>query len=197
MVKGTQMQRFAAVWKASPRTLLGALLMLVVAAGLAVGSGASFTSQTASPGNMITAGALTIDNDKRNDGTEGAIFHADNMKPGDSTSGVVTVSNTGTVDGAFTLAMAAPTASGTGADLSGRLHLQVEELGSGSGVVATPIADTTISAVGTTPVSLGTWSGGSSHRYRFTVTWPSGLSGDNAYMSSGLSMDFTWSATQA
>ena len=167
------MQRFAAVWTASPRKLMGALLMLAIAGGLAVGSGASFTSQTASPGNMITAGALTANNDKKNNGVEGAIFHADNMKPGDTVTGTVTVSNTGNVDGDF------------------------EALDSSDNVTATPIDDTVISSVGTSPVSLGTWTGNSNHKYRFTVKWPTGLTGDNAYMSSGVSMDFTWSATQA
>jgi spore coat-associated protein N len=191
------MQRFAAVWVASPRKLMGALLMLVVAAGLAVGSGASFTSQSASPGNMITAGALTVNNDKKDNGTEAAILHADNMKPGDTVTGTVTVSNTGNVDGDFGLSMAAPSLSGTGSDLSDRLHLKVEALDASDNVTGTPISETVISGVGTSPVSLGTWAGNTNHKYRFTVTWPTGLTGDNAYMSSGVSMDFTWSATQA
>jgi spore coat-associated protein N len=190
------MQRFAAVWVASPRKLMGALLMLLVAGGLAVGSGASFTSQTASPGNLITAGALTANNDKKHNGTEGAIFHADNMKPGDTVTGTVTVSNTGNVDGDFSLAMAAPTLSGTGSNLSNRLHLKVEALDSSNAVTATPI-DTVIASVGPDPFALGTWAGNTSHKYRFTVTWPTGLTDDNDYMSSGVSMDFTWSATQA
>ncbi len=187
------MQRFAAVWVASPRKLMGALLMLLVAGGLAVGSGASFTSQTASPGNMITAGALTVNNDKKNNGVEGAIFHADNMKPGDTVTGTVTVSNTGNVPGVFSLDMAAPTVTGT--DLSSRLKLKVDELDSSNVVTGTPLPATLISGVGTT--ALGTWAGNTSHTYRFTVTWPTGLANDNDYQSSGLSMDFTWSATQA
>jgi hypothetical protein len=119
------------------------------------------------------------------------------MKPGDTVTGTVTVSNTGNVDGDFNLSMAAPSLSGTGSDLSSRLHLKVEALDSSDVVTATPIAETLISSVGTSPVSLGTWVGNSNHKYRFTVTWPTGLTGDNAYMSSGVSMDFTWSATQA
>jgi spore coat-associated protein N len=189
------MQRFAAVWHASPRKLMGALLMLVVAGGFAVGSGASFTSQSASPGNMITAGALTVNNDKKNDGTQGAIFHADNMKPGDTVTGTVTVSNTGDVPGVFDLGMAAPTPSGPGSDLSDRLELEVQELDSSNAVTGTPLPSTLVSGVGTT--ALGTWAGNTSHTYRFTVTWPTGLTGDNAYQSSGLSLDFAWSATQA
>jgi hypothetical protein len=189
------MQRFAAVWHASPRTLMGAMLMLVVAAGLAVGSGASFTSQSASPGNMITAGALTVNNDKKANGVEGAILTAGNMKPGDTVTGTVTVSNTGDVPGAFRLDMDAPAAGGPGSDLSDRLKLKVEELDSGNAVTATPLAATTVSGVGSTP--LGTWAGNSSHRYRFTVTWPTGLADDNDFQSSTLSLDFTWSATQA
>ena len=77
------------------------------------------------------------------------------MKPGDTVTGTVTVSNTGNVDGVFSLAMAAPSLSGTGSDLSSRLHLKVEELDSGNAVTGTPLADTLISGVGTSPVRSG------------------------------------------
>jgi spore coat-associated protein N len=183
------MQRFAAVWHASPRTLAGALAMLVVAGALAVGSGASFTSQSASPGNMITAGALTVSTDK------GAIFHAANLQPGDTVTGTVTVSNTGDVPGVFSLGMASPALSGTGSSLAGRLQLTVDELDPGNGVTATPLPATLVADVGT--AALGTWAGHTSRTYRFSLAWPAGLAGDNAYESSGLSLDFTWNATQA
>jgi spore coat-associated protein N len=189
------MQRLGAVWHASPRKLMGALLMLLLAAGMAVGSGASFTSSTASPGNVIATGALAVNNDRKSNGIEGAILTVANVKPGDAVTGTVTVSNTGTVPGVFDVSMGAPVTGGSGANLADRLKLRIQSLDGSGTVTGTVLADTLISAVTTTP--LGTWAGNSNHSYRCTVIWPSGLSGDNAYQASTLTLDFTWSTTQA
>ena len=43
-VKGPSMQRFAAVWHASPQKMVGVLFALLLAAMMAVGSGAAWTS---------------------------------------------------------------------------------------------------------------------------------------------------------
>ena len=57
-VKGPSMQRFAAVWHASPQKMVGILFALLLAAMMAVGSGANFNSTSANPGNVVTAGNL-------------------------------------------------------------------------------------------------------------------------------------------
>ena len=57
-VKGPSMQRFAAVWHASPQKMVGVLFALLLAAMMAVGSGANFNSTSANPGNVVTAGNL-------------------------------------------------------------------------------------------------------------------------------------------
>jgi spore coat-associated protein N len=190
------MQRFAAVWHASPRKLMGALLLLLLAAGMAVGSGASFTAQSASPGNMVTAGSLSIDNDHEG-GSEGAIFTINNLRPGQSDFGYVTVKNTGTVPGAFNLGLTGKTAGGAGADLSNRLHLKVEEVNpSTNAVTGTVFSDAVVNTMGTTN-ALGTWNGGDTHKYKFTVAWPSGLSADDAYQGSTLQLDFRWDAVSS
>ena len=51
--------------RANPRRLLAALATILVAVGVTVASGASFTATTANPSNIFTAGTLTMSNDKR------------------------------------------------------------------------------------------------------------------------------------
>jgi spore coat-associated protein N len=189
------MQRFAAVWHASPRKLAGALAVLLLSAGMAVGSGASFTAQSASPGNLVTAGALTIDNDKGG-GAEGAIFSAANMKPGDTVTGTVTVSNTGNVAGDFSLALSSITAGGAGANLSGRLNLKVEQT-AGAGSPQT-VYDGVVSGYGAAKtLPPASWASAATRTYQFTVTWPTGQPNDNGYQGSTLTLDFDWSAVQS
>jgi len=191
------MQRFAAVWHASPRKLMGVLLLLLLAAGMAVGSGASFTAESASPGNMVAAGSLAIDNDKKNDGVQTAIFDIANMAPGQSDGGYVTVENTGTVPGGFNLALDPPVAGGAGSNLSPRLQLTVQEVDqTTNAVVGTPFPIAAVNTMGATN-PLGTWAAGEKHKYKFTVTWPTGLSGDDAFQGSTLKLDFKWNAVSA
>src|SRR5688572_12785 len=94
------MQRFAAVWHASPQKLVGALFALLLAATMAVGSGANFNSTSANPGNVVTAGNLAHDNSKAG----AAVLTADKLRPGQSQSGTVTITNTGDIDGVFSIA---------------------------------------------------------------------------------------------
>ena len=73
------------------------LTVLVLAAAALVASSASFTASSANPGNMFTAGTLTMSNSKANT----AVVTAAQMMPGQTTSGGVTVTNTGDVSGDF------------------------------------------------------------------------------------------------
>src|ERR1044072_1659075 len=91
------MQRFAAVWHASPQKLVGVLFALLLAAMMAVGSGANFNSVSANPGNVVTAGNLKHTN-------TGALLTVDKIKPGETKSaGSVTIKNTGDIDGLFSV----------------------------------------------------------------------------------------------
>ena len=71
------MQRFAAVWHASPQKMVGVLFALLLAAMMAVGSGANFNSTSANLGNMVTAGNLKHTN-------TGALLTIDKIKPGET-----------------------------------------------------------------------------------------------------------------
>ena len=68
------------VLRANPRRLLAALATILVAVGVTVASGATFTAQTANAANTFTAGSLSMYNSK----APGAILTASGMKPGDA-----------------------------------------------------------------------------------------------------------------
>src|SRR4051812_35723464 len=74
-----------------PKRTLGTLALGLCALGVAVGSGADFSAQTANPSNTFSAGSLTMDNSK----SGAAIFQADNLSPGGTArTGVVDIKNT-------------------------------------------------------------------------------------------------------
>ena len=168
------------------KRLLIALALLLIAAAVAVGSTAVFTSSSANPGNAFTAGTLEVS------GSNGAILTADKMVPGDSENGSVTIENTGDVSGAFSLTgeitadQAGPQAGA--APLSQALQLRITE--GATSVYNGPYDD----FPGQAPVDLGSWGGGDSHTYDFTVTFPEGGQSDNQFQGGSTTMKFTWDA---
>ena len=184
-----------AVLARNPRKSLAALAALLVAGAVAVGSGANFTSQSANPGNVFTAGTLTHSNS--NSGA--AILTASAMKPGSTATGTVTIANTGSVPGTFSLAESNPahTDGPNGGNLLGNLNLTVTDVTPGS----TAAQVYTGKLNGLSPTSLGTWRPSASHTYQFVVSFPDGgqpataTTGDNAYQGSSASVEFDWSAT--
>jgi hypothetical protein len=168
------------------KRLLLALGLLLVAAAVAVGSTAVFTSSSANPGNAFTAGTLEVSGDN------GAILTADKMVPGQSVNGSATIENTGDVSGAFSLtgeitADAAGPQAGA-APLSEALQLTITE---GATTVYSGAYD---AFPGQSPVDLGSWGGGDSHTYDFTVTFPEGGPSDNQFQGGSTAMKFTWDA---
>ncbi len=65
------------------RRTVVALATVLASVGVAVGSGASFSSQTANPANTFSSGTLVQSNSK----SGLAILTGANMKPGDSQDG--------------------------------------------------------------------------------------------------------------
>lgn len=179
------MQRFAAVWHASPQKLVGALFALLLAATMAVGSGANFNSTSANPGNVVTAGNLVHVNGK--DGA--ALLTVDKLRPGQSDSGTVTISNTGDIDGVFSIAKTVVTDStAPGNPFAAKLRLKVEDTTAGS-----TLYDGALSAMGT--LAAGTLAPAAAHSYKFTVTFPSGTPAqDNPFKGASLAVDFAWEA---
>jgi hypothetical protein len=194
------MQRIAAVWHVSPQRLVGVLFALLLAAGMAVGSGANFTTSSSNVGNMVTAGKLSLSNSKA-----GAIFNVSPMRPDDpAQTGTVTLSNTGDGPGAVTLTLSSlvdTNAANPGSLLSTKLNVKVDEMDSTFTSVVGTKYNGLASAFPGAGVALGTWqpSGASqTHYYRFSVTWPgTGSGGDNPFQGATSRMDFDWSAVQA
>ena len=180
--------------RANPRRLLAALATILVAVGVTVASGATFTAQTANAGNVFTAGALTMSNDK----APGAILTASGMKPGDATTnatGTVVIKNTGNLTGAFTLTRSSLTNSDGTNPLAGKLNTTITDCGADQDCATA--GDNSVKYNGllsamSTPISLGNWAGAEQHTYRFVVSLDS--TADNNYQGDNAVAGFTWDA---
>ena len=190
-VKGPSMQRFAAVWHASPQKMVGILFALLLAAMMAVGSGANFNSTSANPGNVVTAGNLLHTNSK----SGSPILTADKLKPGESRSGNVTITNTGDIDGVFSVARTI-TNDSTGAltpsnPFAAHLNLKIENLTAGGPALYDGLLSAMNSAVGSDVIAPTV-----ANTYRFTVTFVDGGTGgaDNAFKQATVTARFDWEA---
>jgi hypothetical protein len=175
-----------------PKRTLAALASLSLAAVVAIGSGASFTSASANPSNTFSAGNLAQTNSKA-----GAILTATKMVPGGSANGTVTITNSGDVAGTFTLSKSSlsDTPGPNGGTMSTMLDLTVED------VTGPPVTVWT-GKVGAMPSqSLGSFAVGEARTYKFTVSFPDGgtppsdTTGDNAYKGSSMSVQYDWTAS--
>jgi spore coat-associated protein N len=70
-----------------------------IAGAVAIGSGATFSSQSNNTISAVTSGSLTQSNSK--DG--GAVFNLTDLKPGDILNGTLVLTNTGSLPAAFSL----------------------------------------------------------------------------------------------
>jgi spore coat-associated protein N len=181
------MKRVSALWQASPRKVVGALFILMMASLMAVASGASFTSTSANNGNVVAAGVMTQDNSKAGS----AILNVHGLVPGHSANGTVTLKNTGDADGVFTLSESNVADSDSTNPLSAKVDLVVTDTSTGNNVYT--------GKLGAMPASAaGTIAKGASHTYDFTVTFPDGgkpadaSSGDNVYQNGSATVDFGW-----
>jgi hypothetical protein len=173
---------------------LAAIALLVAAGAVAAFSSAAFSYKTSNPSNTFTAGILQHSNSKLN----AAILTASLMKPGDSVTGSVTITNTGNIPGVFSLSQSGlvDTLGPNGGALSDVLQLTIVD----TGAPVPPVYNGLLKDMGT--LSLGTWAAGAGKTYDFTVTFPDGgpppdnTHGDNAYQGSSLTVQFDWNETQ-
>jgi hypothetical protein len=186
------MKRFKFLFGQRRFQALMTIAAILLAASVVAASGANFTSTSANPSNVFTAGNLHHSNSK--DGV--AILTAEKMKPGATASGSVTLTNDGDIDGTFTLAktITANVPGGNGGDLGAVLDLTIKE---GAITVWTGKLG---AAMGT--LDLGTWAPNAAHTYDFTVSFPdsgtpgTNTTGDNAYKKSTVTARFDWTAVQ-
>src|SRR5436309_470106 len=132
---------------ASRRRLFASIAALGAVTIAAVGGTyANFTATPLTiPNNAITTGTLELQRSG-----SGAVLTAQALKVGDTANGSVTITNTGTLTGTFTLSGALE--GGSDAILAGQLRLVVYEDSDGSG---TPVYDGAFSAFGS--AGLGTF----------------------------------------
>src|SRR5207244_5276117 len=118
------------------------------------------------------------------------IFNASPMKIGDSVTGSVTINNTGTLAGIYTLSGSTSGDAALGSQLNLKVYKDVDGV--------SPIYDGSLG--GFSSVSLGTFAArGGSHVFYFHVTLPTTGTdaGDNLLQGLSSSTAFNWSATQA
>jgi spore coat-associated protein N len=184
------MQRVSALWQASPRKLVGALFVLMLAAMMAVASGASFTSTSANVGNVVTAGTLSHTNTSGN--PDNTILKVDNLMPDDSATGTVTLANTGDGAGLLTLTKSGLVNSNPGLPFSSKLDLTIVDTAD----PANPIYSGKLGDMG--PQDMGTVAAGASRTFEFTVHFPDGgkpagpNAGDNRYKDASTTVDYDW-----
>ena len=165
------------------KILLSLAAVSVIAVAAVGGTFANFTATpTAIASNAFASGTLSMTRSG-----SGAIFSASTMKIGDSVTGSVTITNSGTLAGVYSLA-----GSTTGsAPLASQLNLKVYRDVDGG----TALYDGSLGAV--TSASLGTSLAGEAHVFYFHVTFPTTGTdaGDNVLQGLAVSTTFTWSAT--
>jgi spore coat-associated protein N len=158
------------------RRVLAPLATLLAAVSIAAVSGATFNSSTANEGNIVTTGSLEVVNDRT------VIFANDNMKPGDSVTGDVTITNDSTLPATFTLTETGSNPFGANARLT---------------VVDTTndvqVYDGALSAAGSAR-SLGVWAAEEERTYEFTVTLAEGT--PNTQQGLTATTAYTWDAVQ-
>ena len=169
----------------SKKVALTAAAISVVSIAAAGGTYANFTATPVTiSSNAFAAGTLEMSRSG-----SGAVLSAANMVVDQEVTGSVTITNTGSLAGDYTLA-----GSATG-DLAPSLDLVVYK--DSDGVAGAKIYDGSLDGLGS--VSLGTFAaGGDAHTFYFHVVLPTTGSdaGDNAVQGTSASASFTWSATQ-
>ena len=194
----TKMQALAA----RPRRTMVALATALAAAGVAVGSGADFSSRSANPSNTFTAGTLTADNSR--DGA--AVFSPSDMRPGGAPqTGAIDIANSGSLPAAFTLTRDRLESTDTGdanpGPFAAKVNLVVTDCGAYDGASAPACGDAGDDTVydGTLAAmdgaaGLGDFSGGEKHRYVFAASLDA--SAGNEYQGDSASARFVWDAAQ-
>ena len=167
------------------KRIVAGLATTLAALGVAVGSGATFTSQTANPTNTFSSGTFTHTNSSNGV----AIVTGANLKPGDSKIGQVTITNTGSLAGTFKL-----TESGaTNGFAAGSLKLKIEDITTPASPVVIYTGDLGKIAAG--GIDLGNYAVSEARTYRFTTTLDQAAT--NADQGKTATADYTFTATQS
>lgn len=166
----------------SRRTILVPLATLVAAGAIAVGSGATFTSQSGNTASSVVSGTLSQSNSKDN----AAIFTLTNMKPGDTLNGSLVLKNTGSLPANFSLTETTSSNAFSGANLT----LTITNT-----TTNTEVYNGTFGGlVDGQAKPLGTFQPGVANTYVFTVKLAQ--SADNGEQGKTASAAYTWGSVQ-
>ena len=192
------------------KVLLSLLAVGVIAAAAGFGTFAAFSSSTQNSANSFAAGTVTIADDDAN----GTLITLANAKPGDTATGCIKVSYTGTltsnvrlygtVTGSLapylSLTVTRGTGSGTFPGCGAFSADSTNYIGSGAGVVYSGLLSaypaTWAAGVvdpnncGSPPCGAQSWTNPSNHVYKFVIT----LANDNNAQGLSSSATFTWEA---
>jgi hypothetical protein len=185
-----------------PRRTTAALATALAAVGVAVGSGADFSSEAANPANTFSAGSLTLDDSRAG----AAIFSPSNMRPGaPAQTGTVDIENRGTIEGVFTLSRDRLASTDGGdpnpAPFAAKVDVTIVDCGAFDGSTAPGCGDGGDRTVydGTLAgeddaAALGTFAAGERHRYQFSARLDA--SAGNEYQGDSASARYVWDAVQ-
>jgi hypothetical protein len=152
------------------------------------GTFGGFTSATANPNNSVSSGTLTMTNSAAGAAvvTTTTGLALNNMKPGDTASGSVTITNSGTLPASLTLAISHAASTFSTSDLS----LLIKD-DTNATVYTGGVANTS------TPIALGAspWAASASHTYSVTVTLASGAG--NSAQGQTASFELDWNGVQS
>lgn len=137
--------------------ILVPLATLAAAGAVALGSGATFTSESNNSISSVTSGTLTHTNSK----ADQAIFALPTMKPGDTVNGTLTLTNTGSLPAAFSLTEVSSSNGFTGSNLT----LAIVDTTAGETVYSGSFGG----LADGDDQDLGTWAAGAAHAFKFTV----------------------------
>ncbi len=165
----------------SRRKVLVPLATMLVAGAVAVGSGATFTSQSAHTVS-VTSGTLSHNNNQN-----GATLSLANLKPGDTRTGTLTISNDGTLDSTLTLQETADSST----FVPGDLQLTITQ----SGVTRPLFAGNFGALDNSTKLDLGALNVKGSTTLTFEVTMP--LAAGNANQGKSASASYAYVTTQS
>lgn len=156
------------------RVVLSLLALGIATSGVVAGSFAAWTTQTTNAGNQVKAGTLTMTNSKN----AAAVFTATNVKPGDTGSNTVVITNTGSVPMRALLTQDLVTTSGIEASLGLKIHdttrnwcyWPVQQAGACPAAYGDFDADGAIAALPIASTSgAATWPTGEAHT--FSISW--------------------------
>src|SRR6476661_9870180 len=186
-----------------PKRTIAALATGLAAAGVAVGSGADFSAQSANPANTFTAGTLTMDNSR----SGAAIFAPSDLKPGaPAQTGTVDIANTGSLPGVFSLSRDGLASTDTGvanpAPFAAKVNVTIVDCGAFAADGGAPECgnndDSTVYsgtlAAESDEHGLGTFAAGERHRYRFAAALAS--SAGNEYQGDSSTARYVWNSVQ-